>query len=200
MGLPTAYMATDTETTGASDGMRRPSNMIMLSMVYENPAVTKDIPVWELPCFTAIVAHDVYVGEAYALGMNGWIFKMIGEHERGNKTKYPVVTLSTLVTRGTEWAYKVTGGKKPQLLGQNFGSFDSRFIPQELLKMFHYRVLEIGSFFADPLCGAKSLAEVKKECGFGDHISHNAWHESMDYILCMRTKYGGNVTMYDPNL
>lgn len=194
------YICLDTETTAARDDMRKPENMLMLSMVYEDPQTTKDIPVWQLPHFTALVVHEKFQGEAIALGMNGWIFEIIGQHQRGKPTKYPVLTLSNLTMQACEWVKRQGKGKRLIPVGQNVGSFDLRFLPQELQKTFHYRSMEIGSLFGDAVTGPKSLAEVKRACGFGDRISHNAYHEAMDYILCLRTRYNGNTTPYDISL
>ena len=193
----TEIIGFDLETLGLEK--RAPSQILQVSMVYENPDVTKGIPVWELPNYTVFVdPGTINDAEIVALSMNGWIIDEIRAHRAGYETKYPVVTTAKMLEEATLFVRKHRRDQKnrPIITGANVGTFDLEFMPKEFAKEFHYRIWETGSFFANER-GPMSLKDAKKAMGFPDVVHHDAWRESMDYILLLRAKlYGGNLTSY----
>lgn len=193
------YAAFDTETFSLND--RRPENLAQFSMVLEEPSKTKDMPVWELPHFTCVIRKEIIGGDVGAIAMNGWVIDMMNAANRNKPTKYPVMTLDQLVVGVLAW-FKRNGANNYNChpLGQNVGTFDLKFCPPEIVKAMHYRSVEVSSVFMDPLKGPEGLGSVKTGLGFDKLVSHNAYHEAMDYILCLRTKYDGNITPYSRDL
>lgn len=192
-----AYVGFDTETLGLE--VRRPENMLQLSMVYENTDPkhsTINTPVDKLDHLTLIIDPGQFIDQAEldAILMNTWILEEISKSRKGLVTKYPVVSLRAVPYRVQLWM-----SNKPQLpylVGQNVGAFDSLFLPPDLLKLFHYRMLEIGSAFYDPAAGPVSLGEAKAGNGFNKTVAHDARCEAMDYILLLRKRHGGDLTPY----
>lgn len=203
---PPSYVAFDTETLGLK--VRRPENMLQFSFVFESldPANdTRHTPVDQLPSLTRIVDPGEFLDKAeiQAVVMNTWIFQEILVARKGQPTKYPVIPLSLVSAEITRWVNSLYPApkyreprEKPFLVGQNVGTFDACFLPEELLGLFHYRMLEIGSAFYDPARGPLSLSEAKKAEGLDPTIAHDAYKEAMDYILLLRRRHGGNLTPY----
>ena len=195
--MTTIYVGFDTETTGVQ--VRKPENVIMISMVAEKvggPGDTSNIPVWLLPSYTVLVDQKRFEGEAFALWLNSWIFSIIADANKGRPTRYAVLTLEQAMDGALEFLKAQAGPGKAIPVGQNVGTFDLLFLTGEVKNYFNRRVLEIGSVFYDPSTGPRTLSQVKESLGFDKVVSHNAYHEAMDYILALRTKHGGDLTPY----
>lgn len=193
----TIYAAIDTETWGLNRSYG-PRGLAQLSIVIEDTEKTKDVPVWELPHFTIIASPEGDIqGEPVALSMNAWIINEIISKERGLSTKYPVIPVDAVARYAVMFINNHAPDKKAHPLGQNYGTFDSFFLHPMIKDAMHYRGIELASVFLSESGAPLSLSAVKKSLGFDGHISHNAYHEAMDYILCMRTRYNGNLTPYD---
>lgn len=176
---------------------RRNSDQILqLSLVFENPAITSNIPVDQLSHYTVFVDPGYIQGEVEAIVMNEWILKEIQAHRKKKPTKYPVLSTADAIAGAIEFINRVKTTDKPFVVGANVSTFDLTFMPEEFVKQFHYRAWEIGSAFGG-LKGPVSLAEAKAEMGLSTKIWHDARCECMDYILLLRSKYfGGDLTPY----
>ena len=189
-------LAIDTETTGLNN--RNPENMLQISMVFEDTQKTKDVPVESLPHFTALIEKDLYVGEPFALALNAWIFNEICNADKKTSKGYQVLSLELMTQKAINWM-KSNGisGKDTYALGQNFSAFDLQFLPKEISSNFHFRHIELSSYFMDANAkGPAGLGQIKRQLGFDRTVHHDAYYEAMDYILCMRVRYGGNLQPY----
>ena len=193
----TIYAATDTETWGFDNERKFGSKYLaQISIVIEDTDTTKDIPVWMLPNFTAIVDPEgVLSGEVDALSMNSWILAEIRKSQKNHKTKYPVMPISSIIHYATTMLRNYKTSIYP--VGQNYGTFDSYFLPEDIRNAMHYRAIEISSVFMAPGEAPLGLGSIKQSLGFDKTVTHNAYHEAMDYILLLRTKYNGNLTPYN---
>lgn len=176
------YLSLDLETTGLD---HKTCDVIMLSAIFEDTADLK--PLEKLPHFTCYIKQDYYGGEAYALGMNGWIFK---EMSGQVVPKYPVYTKAIALALLSDFVKEQFNGDKPTLAGKNVSGFDWPFLKEEAPFKVHHRMIDVGSVFADfsKPC-LPSLSQVKLQCNLGDEVAHDAYEDALDVIKVLRTKY-----------
>lgn len=176
------YLSLDLETTGLD---HKTCDVIMLSAIFEDTADLK--PLEKLPHFTCYIRHVNYEGEAYALGMNGWIFKEISGQV---VPKYPVHDQVRAMDNLGYFIKEHFGRDKPTLAGKNVSGFDWQFLKNKAPFKVHHRMIDVGSVFADfsKPC-LPSLSQVKLQCNLGDEVAHDAYEDALDVIKVLRTKY-----------
>lgn len=192
------YLSLDLETTCLQPA---PEHILQVSMVVEDTEL-KGIPVKELPHFTCFVKHDRIVGEAYALGMNGWILDIISGR---NKTpqEYPIYSAAPIdVFANPYWVDEAMafmdqhfGTTKITVAGKNVAGFDIPFLPQAIRSRFRHKVLDPGTLFVewDSDNQAPNFEECKKRADQAGPIAHDAREDAMDVIKLLRFFYNGNV-------
>lgn len=196
------YVSLDLETTCLQPD---PKHILQISMVVEDTD-HPEIPVSELPHFTCFVKHPRIEGEAYALGMNGWILDIISGRNKSNPI-YPILSADpkgfeldvTGAAVGTYWLEKALyflrfhfGGNKITVAGKNVAGFDIPFLPKELSRSFRHKVLDPGTLYVDWSKDdqAPNFEDCKRRAGFIDvSVKHDAREDAMDVILLLRKFY-----------
>lgn len=159
------------------------------------------LPLDELPHFTCFVKHDQIVGEAYALGMNGWILDIISGRTKNasypilesefNKVKFGENVPPYWISQATKFLDAHFGKEKITVAGKNVAGFDIPFLPKEISSRFRHKVLDPGTLFVDwekdnqvpnfPLC--------KERAGLPKEIAHDARADALDVIALLRKFY-----------
>src|SRR5581483_3412746 len=126
------YVSLDLETTSLQP---KPDHILMVSMVVEDTS-SPIVPVEELPHFTCFVNPGRIQGEAYALGMNGWILDYISGRKKD--APYPVLLADYYTAReegkanweeaASEFLDLHFGKEKITVAGKNVASFDLKFL------------------------------------------------------------------------
>lgn len=182
------YISLDPETTGLQ--RKTADSILMISLIVED--TQKKMPLASLPHYTAIIDHgasNFVYGEPYALGMNGWIFKiMTGQSPGPGHCK--LVPASRVWEEVAVFVKSHFPNQKPHLAGANVGSFDLQFLPPEIQALFRHRTIEVGSVFADFQKGeVPSFDTVKRLTGVPGPVSHDAYQDALDVIAALRSKY-----------
>ncbi len=192
------YLSLDLETTCLQAA---PEHILQVSMVVEDTEL-KGIPVTELPHFTCFVKHDRIEGEAYALGMNGWILDIISGR---NKTTQPYPILKgksakklvetgywdTWTSEALAFLKKQFGDKKITVAGKNVAGFDIPFLPKEVSSLFRHKVLDPGPLLVNWLEDDQvpNFEKCKQRAGIDTPVAHDAREDAMDVIRCLRKFY-----------
>ena len=137
------YLSIDIETTGLD-----PSCDQILQLAAVCP----------LGGYNVFVSHGRYSGNAFALSLNSWILEILSKGK-----DYRIVPADYLYDHFVGWLKEVKlDCHRIFALGKNFGAFDRQFLnalDPRFDKLFHYRSLDVGSLYADPL-GIMSLKEI----------------------------------------
>lgn len=179
------YLSLDLETTCLQPS---PDHILQLSIVVED-TTKADIPVEELPHFTCFVKQPKIVGEAFALGMNGWILDFISG--RVKNAPYPVLEPTMAWREARDFIEEHFGTTKVTVAGKNVAGFDIPFLPDEIRKSFRHKVLDPGPMMVNwatddqvpnfPLC--------KERAGLEGDVKHDAREDAMDVIRLLRKFY-----------
>lgn len=193
------YLSLDLETTGLDP---QKDQILMVGAVVEDTEYP-EIPVEELPTFGCYVRHDRYEGNAFAIGMNGWIFDIISGRAE-NEDLYPIYNgyKDKEYYFGSELKYWVNYFKaflndnfpaidnkwlKIVLTGKNVAKFDYHFLPPKLQDVFHHRMIDPGSCFIDwSKDYLPSLENLKKKLDIGNSVTHNAVEDARDVVRVLR--------------
>lgn len=187
------YVSLDIETSALDP--KTPENILMISMVVEDSSDPR--PLNELPHFTRIIKQSEYTGQAYALGLNGWIFDIISGRVKDDRYE---------ILDGRNLAFGISGelvfyileflnlhfnkDEKVTLAGKNVAGFDFQFLPESVQRRFHARMIDPGSMFMDwnePTL--PSLGDIKKKLGMEEEVAHDAYEDALDVIRILRTTY-----------
>jgi oligoribonuclease len=193
------YLSLDLETTCLQPD---PKHILQVSMVVED---TKSIlPVEELPHFTCFVKHDRIEGEAYALGMNGWILDIISG--RNKKPPYDILSgdpkgfalgaageavSNYWLDSALEFLHWHFGKDKITVAGKNVAGFDIPFLPKELRSRFRHKVLDPATLFVNWETDdqAPNFETCKQRAGISGVVAHDAREDAMDVIRMLRMFY-----------
>jgi len=179
------YIALDLETTCLEP--KKPENILMASMIYEDTALNPLPDVKELPHFTCFIKHEKYCGSAYALSLNSWILDFIAKND---ENQYPILTLEQFEERACDFV-DYYFDKKAVIAGKNVMGFDFQFLPSKLNNKFSHRTIDTGSVFLDwSKVYPPSSEELKNILGIPGEVSHDAYDDNVDTILALRTTYG----------
>lgn len=205
------YVSLDLETMGVHD--RNPDRILMISMVIDDTK-NPDVPVDELPSFTAIIRQPKIIGEPCACAMNAWLFVAI-EYSETKMTeekfyiKYtdlgiPQETVGKGITAGkthkvldmvvmeflaNKWLTEHFGTKdKITIAGKNAAGFDMTFLPPDLRERFRHSVIDPGSIFWNPDHDRMlpHSAEVMKRASVKYEGAHDALEDAKMVIKAIR--------------
>jgi oligoribonuclease (3'-5' exoribonuclease) len=192
------YLSLDLETTGLNPLL---DQILMVGAVVEDTE-HPEVPVEDLPSFVCFIEHDRYRGNAFALGLNGWIFDNLSGR---NRTREDVPIYPSFHACGdpyvASWVPKFSDflsdnfsiDERIILAGKNMGSFDFQFLKEELpaafLKRFGYRYIDPGSVFIDWSKGPESLPAIKGRFGMEEECSHDALEDARDVVRVLRKSY-----------
>lgn len=178
------YVSLDLETTCADE--KKPENILQVSIVVEDPHNVK--PLNELPHFTCFVKPKRINGDAYALGMNGWILDIISGRAEG---KHPIYKGDDWVPAAVQFLAKhFPHDRRIPVAGKNVAGFDKQFLPKILDEMLEYRTIDPGSVFWDPYDEKmQGLGQIKEQLGISGEVTHDAYDDAIDVIKVLRKKY-----------
>lgn len=181
------YFSLDMETTTVDYDERNHTNIIGVSIVFEDTQTPK--PLVELPHFTCLINQGVFKGGAYALSMNAAFLKMIAESSR-KTPKYPVYTPLEWQARFALFVKQYSGGKKLSVAGKNVAGFDFSFLPTPLKNLFASRAIDVGQAFMswseDEIPNMQKCMDL---AGVQSQVTHDMYLDALDNIACLRTKY-----------
>ena len=204
------YVSIDIETTGID---KENDQILEVGAIIEdtlNPLSFDDIPK-----FKAIIRHDVYRGNAYAINLNKRIFKILAKRETFKNmhdlVEYDdennIIRLNQLASKLHEFLhFNLNNNKggfaslglekiKINVAGKNFNGFDKPFLLKvpsinELID-FEYRSIDPAGFYTDFKNdeGFASLNTCLKRAGINKEIEHNALSDAWHVILTLRPQY-----------
>ena len=205
------YVSMDLETTGVM--VRDHSRILMISMVVEDTK-QHNVPVEDLPHFTAIVQNEAFQGEATALVMNAWILVAIEFHKSkmtaekffirqselgipqdtiakgvAAQQKYAIAPMDKIVPSANLFLSEHFGTKdKITVAGKNAAGFDMTFLPMELKDRFRHSVIDPGSIFWNPDTDRMlpHSSEVMKRAGLPYVDAHDALGDARMMINALR--------------
>ena len=200
------YVSLDIETTGLD---AHQDQILQIAMVVED-TFKPETPVEELPSFVALLNHNYFRGNAFALAMNAWILSAIAsgksEYPIYNVHEYPQQTFEPGEISGPSFNYPMWiqniltfldahfgEGTRVTLAGKNVAGFDLQFLPQEIKNRVRHRVLDVGPLFVD--FSKDAVVPDLKECmkrAYPDkvyEVSHDALEDARDVIRLLRTRY-----------
>ncbi len=179
------YLSLDLETTCLQPS---PDHILQFSAVVEDTEL-KGIPVKDLPHFTCFVKHDRISGEAYALGMNGWILDFVSG--RVKNPPYPVLNSVEWVLEAQEFIKRHFGTSKVTVAGKNVAGFDIPFLPESLRRSLRHKVLDPGTLFVEWATDDQvpNFDQCKQRAGTAGPVAHDAREDAMDVILLLRKFY-----------
>lgn len=178
------YISVDLETTGLDTNK---CQIVMASFVLEDTE-RPEVPLEELKHCTALIRHENYYWESYALNMNQWIVNHLYE----KFTPFKVLTPEDWENEVLKYLFQIDyrQERKFTLAGKNIGGFDSKFLPKSILNRCHYRYIDVGSVCIDwSKDKVGSLSDLKNERGLGKEVTHNAYYDALDVIKILRTTY-----------
>lgn len=189
------YVSLDLETTSLEPS---PRHILQVSMVVED-TTKPEVAVEDLPHFTCFVNHERIRGQAYALGMNGWILDILSGR---NKTPqpYPILTWKDALFDDDEapegtWLVPALafldeqfGSSKITVAGKNVAGFDIPFLPKELKSRFRHKVLDPGTLYVNWQTDdqAPNFELCKKRAGLNTPVAHDAREDALDVIRLLR--------------
>ena len=188
------YLSLDIETTCLAP--KKPSNILMLSMVVEDTNNPKDLKI--LPHFTCFFNQKEFTGSAYALAMNSWILDILSGRA---ETDYPIYRIDSESFKKDIDSFLLThfGEITPEhrvnlppitLAGKNVAMFDFQFLPEWLQDYFSYRVIDLGSVFIDfQGHGIPSTNRLIHDLKLNPEGIHDARVDAMNVINILRHKY-----------
>jgi len=190
------YLSIDLETTGLDP---ESSNVIEFAAILDDTA-HPEVPHLDLKCFHCYLAppEGGYRGSPVALGMNGAIFKKIGNilKSEGAASTYSLGCVLSpdrlgkwfkdwLKEQGFDLKRGITGA------GKNFGTFDLQFIKRlPGMPRFHHRVLDPAMFYVNALDGEiPSLETCMARAGLIGKIEHRAIDDAIVVIQLIRRAF-----------
>ena len=198
------YVSLDIETTSLIPDH---NNILMVSMVVEDSSLNPLPPVSELPHFTCFIKDpkDEYKGQAYALGLNGWIldilsgrtpnntpFEVLHRHDDFSLNSWTVKAINFLMKHFPE-KIDDTDSLKPRsinMAGKNAGIFDYQFLPECFRYVFSHKIIDPGSVFVNwDNYSLPNLPKLLKDFGIREDASHNAYVDACDVIRILRKSY-----------
>lgn len=185
------YISLDLETSSLQPS---PDHILQVSMVVEDTE-QPEVPVEDLPHFTCFVNHADIKGQAYALGMNGWILDIISGRKE-NTTDYPIYAADERhrdywIDHALEFLDHHFSTAKITVAGKNVAGFDIPFLTKELSRHFRHRVLDPGPLFVDWAKdeSVPDFKTCKERAGMSGEVVHCAREDAMEVITMLRRFY-----------
>jgi DNA polymerase III epsilon subunit-like protein len=150
------YVSIDLETSGLNPERH---NVIQIACIIEDTTV--QAPIEELPTLNLFVKHKEYVGQDFALGLNGWIMDILSE--RAPLPEGAQIIDSKDVNHIVRRFFHEQNAKVGDTVfaaGKCFNSFDRPFLQNQHNLKFHRRVLDPMMLYCRP--------EDEKPPGMGD--------------------------------
>ncbi len=176
----TPYVSIDIETTGLDP---ETCQILEIGAVWEDWTT----PIEKLKTFRALIGHDEYRGQPYALAMN-------------SKLLYELAGTSILLTprrvvghlcrwlAGCGW-----DGKSITPAGKNFGSFDLQFLKKlpGFDIPFRHRAIDPGMLYFQPwIDGAiPSTSQCYSRAGISEDVAHTAVADALGVVKLIRAYY-----------
>ncbi len=202
------YLSIDCETTGLNP---EENDILQVGAVIENTSNQR--PIMALPKFKGFLWRNKYVGSAYALDLNKWMFEILRDYEQRQKYPYqPEVeyceddNMTVVIAPYWEmcnqlYTWMVANGIEPQgsskkltlnIAGKNFATFDKLFL--EKLEAWK-KVFKVRQRIIDPaiLCvdwdqdeALPGLDVCKQRTQIEGDVSHDAVDDAIDVIKIIR--------------
>lgn len=178
------YVSIDLETTGLDP---RNDQILQIAAVVEDTQKAY-LELEELPRFVCFVKRERYFGQAFALQLNSWIFKILAGVQ---KTEYPILFPDAARNKLLEFFKAHFGDEKVVVAGKNAAGFDIPFLrnleyDDEAAPLpFHHRTIDPGSMFID---WSKKTPPALYELT-GKQVSHDALEDALDVITVLRKGY-----------
>ena len=191
------YVSIDIETTGLNPFT---DNIIEIGAIVEDTKLKLDRNL--CPKFHVYINRIEYVGNLYALAMNGRIFqKMVElknqidtEKKNGNVNfKNELVSALDVATEFKDFL-TANGIEKVIPAGKNFGSFDLQFLkrlPDFDKIRIHHRVLDPAMLYLkfDTDLEPLDLLTCKQRAGITGEVAHESLDDAWDVIQLLRRFY-----------
>lgn len=194
------YVAIDTETTGVSDE----AELLEAAFVFEDTALDPLPPVEQLPFLVGLFEprrRECWAPEVAQMHVQNGLLAEITKHassglNNGASVREGVTWYAasdekraSFVRHMVAWLARQyaagAGNVKYVAAGKNFGSFDRRFLPPTLVKLFHYRSIDPGSVFIDWTRDVPpSLDDLR-----GQKVGHRALEDARDVVRVLRRSY-----------
>lgn len=164
--------------------------------VIEIGAVVEDTrynaPLETLPSFHCYILHDLYQGEAFALGMHAKIFHRIATQEKPYaylRPKQAILNLRFFIEEQLGEEGRCMGDKF-SIAGKNYLGFDKLFLDKlgfDDKTYFHRRVLDPAILYWEKEDNQlPSMQECLKRTGSKTEVAHNAVDDARDVIRLLR--------------
>lgn len=185
------YLSIDIETTGLD-----PETCQIIEFAAVADDLNNQLPIENLPKFQTYIYHDLYQGEAYALGLHSEIFKKLANlTTNGINVCNPDMLMSkfcTFLTTLCGYEHSLDGsGVKINVAGKNFANFDNKFLsklPYGGVR-FNHRVLDPVMLYFNPLEDMKQLPSTEtcmKRAGIPGTSSHTALEDAIMVVRLLR--------------
>jgi hypothetical protein len=201
---------------------RNIERILAASFVIEDTKSSK--PLLELPHLNVIIARNEIVGSPFALSMNSWIMlaneashriKNDEDREKFQRSSAQASIPESIVARALASLKRFkfieqndfvpfaksflnehfSKEDRPYLAGKNVGTFDYQFLPEDLRKCFHHRVLDPGMLYIDwnaeqskAIPGLDDILS-RESCDelIGEH--HDPYFDALAVIAVLRRSY-----------
>jgi oligoribonuclease len=182
------YVSLDLETTGLDPET---------CQIIEFAAVIDDLkdqkPLESLPKFHCYVKHELYKGEAYALGMHAEIFKKLAF----SSPEYLILPDYAVIPSFGRFLLDNGYQGKVIMAGKNFNGFDRNFInklPKDnLWKInFHHRAIDPGMlYYQKGDVEVPSTQVCMERAGVDGSVAHTALEDAYTVIKLIRNQLSG---------
>jgi len=194
------YLSLDIKTTGLDP---EADQIIEFAAIYED---TNNILSFnEIPKFQAIVAHERYSGNAYAINMNQRIFKILSDPDIMKKQykdldniKEIYTTIKFLAKDFYDWLIKIDPiylKDKMIFAGKNFNGFDLKFLKKvpdwNYHIKSHHRSIDPAVLYIDFTSDIEppSLDKCLIRAHLLESVTHQALYDAWDVIRVLRARY-----------
>jgi hypothetical protein len=179
------YLVIDIETTGLSHD----SQVLQLAAVLDDGG-----PKDGLLRFDTLIdntPNPIKDYSAYALGLNGWIFKEIAA---GEKSAYKVTPVQVAKTAWADFLSECSSRINESRLyvgGKNVGSFDIPILKANGFStdQFRHRIVDPGAMYFRHFGYVPSLDEINKKLG-RVAVTHHAMDDCDDVVFAVRSEIG----------
>ncbi len=186
------YVSIDIETSGLDPAY---CNVIDFAAIIDD--LDDPLPLDVLPRFQRYVMHNLYTGEAYALGMHANIFKKLAKPSDHKEDQF--VWHTHLLEEFRIFLLKhgliCDNGPKVLVGGKNFQGFDKRFLermPGYADIRWHHRSLDPAMLYM--AAGDKeppSMQTCLDRAGLSDEVAHTAYQDALLVVKLLRKRLSG---------
>lgn len=198
------YFSLDIEALVHNPNLIKPKfeHVIQFALVADDLDDMK--PLRALPRCVFYIKQDKVEGDHSAIAFNAEHMHMIAS----GGTDYPIIANETLpedvesiealvidMVSGFVDEFNPESRQKPLVVGKNLGGYDMRFLPPEIVNLFHYRFGDIGNLYSDltrnyclldesgwmPIPGVEEALNIQ--------VSHDAYYDALAAVRGMRQKW-----------